>query len=63
VSFRGASPPEPPTRGSAPGPCWGTSVPQTLSAPLPPNAGYATWGGEREGKGGKGEGGKERGFA
>jgi len=27
-----------PHRGSAPGPCWGTSVPQTSSAlPLPPN--------------------------
>ena len=27
------APPEPPTRGSAPGPRWGTSVPQTACAP------------------------------
>ena len=33
---------EPPTRGSAPGPRWGTSVPQIPCAPLPPNPGYAT---------------------
>jgi len=35
MSFREAMPvpPEPPTRGSAPGPCWGTSVPQTPCAP------------------------------
>jgi len=29
----GYAPPEPPTRGSAPGPRWGTSVPQTPCAP------------------------------
>jgi len=29
MSFREAMPPEPPTRGSAPGPRWGMSVPQT----------------------------------
>jgi len=34
--------PEPPTRGSASAPCWETSVPQTLCAPIPPNPGYAT---------------------
>jgi len=34
--------PEPPTRGSAPGPRWGTPVPQTPCAPSPPNPGYAT---------------------
>jgi len=34
MSFRGAMPPpKPPTRGSAPGPRWGTSVPQTPCAP------------------------------
>ena len=33
------SPAEPPTRGSAPGPHWGTSVPQN---PLHPSAGNAT---------------------
>ena len=32
MSFREAMPPEPPTRGSAPGPRWGTSVPQTPCA-------------------------------
>jgi len=42
LSFREAMPPpEPPTRGSAHGPRWGTSVPQTPCAP-PPNPGYAT---------------------
>jgi len=33
MNFREAMPPEPPTRGSAPGPRWGTSVPQTPCAP------------------------------
>ena len=33
MSFREAMPPEPPTRGSAPVPRGGTSVPQTLYAP------------------------------
>jgi len=36
-------PPKPPTRGSAPGPRWRTSVPQT-PVPPPPNPGYATAG-------------------
>jgi len=34
--------PEPPTRGSAPGPRWGTSVSQTPCAPPPLNPGCAT---------------------
>ena len=33
MSFREAMPPDPPTKGSAPGPRWGTSVPQTPCAP------------------------------
>ena len=33
MSFREDMPPEPPTRGSVPGPRWGTSVPQTPYAP------------------------------
>jgi len=37
----GYAPPEPPTRGSADGPRWGTSVPQTPCAP-PPNPGCTT---------------------
>jgi len=32
MSFREAIPPEPPTRSYAPGPRWGTSVPQTPCA-------------------------------
>jgi len=42
MSFREDMPPEPPTRGSVPGPRWGTSVPQTPCAPPSPNPGYAT---------------------
>ena len=42
MSFREAVPPEPPTRGSVPGPRWEASVPQVPCAPLSPNPGYAT---------------------
>jgi len=40
MSFRKAMPSEPPTRGSAPGPRWGTSVPQTPCAPTRPPVSY-----------------------
>jgi len=41
MSFREAMPPEPPTRGSAPGPHEGLPFPRP-PVPPPPNPGYAT---------------------
>jgi len=42
MNFREAMPPEPPTRGSAPGPRWGYLRSPDPLCPAPPNPGYAT---------------------